>query len=283
MSEALRPLLFAIAYRMVGEVGDAEDVVQEAYLRLHKETAEVREPRAYLTTVTTRLAIDHLRSARVRREEYVGPWLPEPLLSTTEEEDPAVQAEMADTLSLAFLVLMERLTPQERAAFLLREVFGRPYDEVAVVLERSEDSCRQLVTRAKKHLDAERPRFDADREQQQALLERFVTACATGDTAALEAMLAEDALYVADGGGKVSAASRPVHGGPKVALLLTRVTKRRMPELGAVEYVTVNGRPGVLLRRHDGSPQSVISVDIAGGRIQTVHTQVNPEKLRHLA
>jgi RNA polymerase sigma-70 factor (ECF subfamily) len=281
MSEELRPLLFGIAYRMVGEVGDAEDVVQEAYLRLHRERDEVRSPKAFLTTVTTRLAIDHLRSARVRRETYVGPWLPEPLLGES-EEDPAVQAEMADTLSLAFLVLLERLTPQERAAFLLREVFGRPYPEVAGVLERSEESCRQLVARAKKHIDAERPRFDADRARQRELLDRFVAACATGDTGALETMLAADALYVADGGGKASAASKPVHGGAKIALLLTRITKRRAPELGGLDHVTVNGRPGVLLRLHDGSPQSIVSLDIAGGRIQAIHTIVNPDKLRHV-
>jgi RNA polymerase sigma-70 factor (ECF subfamily) len=280
--ERVRPLLFGIAYRMVGTVGDAEDIVQEAFLRLHRETVEVRSPEAFLTTVTTRLAIDHLRSARVRRETYVGPWLPEPLIAASEEEDPAVHAEMADTLSLAFLVLLERLTPQERAAFLLREVFGQPYGEIAQVLDRSEESCRQLVARAKRHIDAERPRFDVDRRRHEEITDRFVQACATGDIEALTAMLAADAVLVSDGGGNFPAARKPVAGAARVAKALAGITRQRAPELSGVDRVTVNGRPGLLLRATGGAPQSVVALDVVDGLIQTVRTQVNPEKLRHL-
>ena len=187
----LRPLLFSIAYRMIGSVSEAEDIVQEAFLRYHRaQPVEVESPKAYLSAVTTRLAIDHLRSARVRREEYVGPWLPEPLLTDEGAGDPSTQAELADSLSLAFLVLLERLSPVERAAFLLREVFAYPYDEIAEVIGKSEDNARQLVTRARRHVDAERPRFDVDRQTHEELTDRFLEATQNGDTEGLIALLA---------------------------------------------------------------------------------------------
>ncbi len=279
MSEQLRPLLFSIAYRMIGEVGEAEDVVQEAFLRLHRETAEVRDERAYLTTVTTRLAIDHLRSARVRRESYVGPWLPEPLV----DDDPAAHAELADSLSLAFLVLLERLSPVERAVFLLHEVFGHAHDEIASIVGKSPENCRQLLRRARQHLEAERPRFDVDRSEHRELTRRFAMACAAGDAGALLEMLAPDVVATSDGGGKFSAARRPIHGAARVAKMMVGITRVRRAELAGVDEVDVNGVPGLVLRRHDGSPQSVVVIDVAEGRIQAIHTVVNPDKLRRVA
>src|SRR5919201_2733309 len=210
----LRPLLFSIAYRMIGSVSEAEDIVQEAFLRYHRaQPTDVENPKAYLSEVTTRVAIDHLRSARARREEYVGPWLPEPLLVDEHAPDPSEQAELADSLSLAFLVLLERLSPVERAAFLLREVFDYPYDEIAEIIDRSEDNARQLVTRARRHVDEERPRFDADRRAQEELTERFMAATMDGDTEGLIELLAADVVAYTDGGGKVQAARKPLHGG----------------------------------------------------------------------
>lgn len=282
MSEQLRPLLFSIAYRMVGEVGAAEDVVQEAYLRLHRETAEVRDERAYLKTVTTRLAIDHLRSARVRRESYVGPWLPEPLVEAA-EDDPAAHAELADSLSLAFLVLLERLSPVERAVFLLHEAFAHTHDEIATIVGKTPENCRQLLRRARQHVAAERPRFDVDPGAHRELTRRFAMACAAGDAGALLEMLAPDVVATSDGGGKFNAARRPVHGAERVAKMMVGITRVRRAELAGVDEVDVNGVPGLVLRRHDGSPQSVVVLDAAEGRIQAIHTIVNPDKLRHVA
>src|SRR3954471_334089 len=211
--EALRPLLFSIAYRMVGSVAEAEDIVQEAFLRHHRavqeEDVEVQTPKAYLSAITTRLAIDHLRSARVRRETYVGPWLPEPLL-TDPGPDPSEQAELADSLSLAFLVLLESLSPVERAVFLLREVFGYGYDEIARIVGKSEDNARQLAVRARRHIDERRPRFEADRRARQELAERFFAAARDGDVEGLEQLLAQDVVMYGDGGGKAPAAGRPL-------------------------------------------------------------------------
>jgi RNA polymerase sigma-70 factor (ECF subfamily) len=282
VTEELRPLLFGIAYRMVGEVGAAEDIVQEAYLRRHGEEGAVRSERAFLTTVTTRLAIDHLRSARVRRESYVGPWLPEPLVEAS-GDDPAAHAELADSLSLAFLVLLERLSPVERAVFLLHEAFGHSHDEIAAVVGKTPENCRQLLRRARQHVEAERPRFDIDRDEHRELTRRFAMACAMGDADGLLEMLAPDVVASADGGGKFNAARRPVAGAARVAKMLLGITRRRRDELAGVEEVDVNGRPGLLLRRHDGSVQSVVTVDVAGGRIQAIHTVVNPDKLARVA
>jgi RNA polymerase sigma-70 factor, ECF subfamily len=246
--EALRRHGFGVAYRMLGSVSEAEDVAQEGLLRLTRQEARIDEPAAWMTTVVTRLSINELRSARARRESYVGPWLPEPLL-----EDPAPgpesRAELADSLSLALLVLLERLTPVERAAYLLREVFGYEYAQIGGIIERSEVNSRQLVTRARKHLEASRPRFDPDEAARDALLERFLAAAEDGDLDALEELLAKDAVLYADGGGKAMAPQQPLFGAALIARFMARVT-RLQPALGALEarMVKVNGQPGRVLR-----------------------------------
>jgi RNA polymerase sigma-70 factor (ECF subfamily) len=218
----LRPLLFSIAYRMLGSASEAEDIVQEAFLRYHRETAagvEVDSPKSYLSAITTRLCIDHLRSARVRRESYVGTWLPEPLL-TDEEADVARHAETADSLSMGFLVLLESLTPVERAVFLLREVFEYEYDEIASVVGKSEENCRQIAVRARRHVQAGRPRFEASKAQREELANRFFQAVVDGDVEELVGMLAADVVAYADGGGRATAFPRPVHGRDKVLRLM---------------------------------------------------------------
>jgi RNA polymerase sigma-70 factor (ECF subfamily) len=284
--ESLRPLLFSIAYRMVGSVSEAEDIVQEAYLRHHRavrEGDEVHAPKAWLSAVTTRLAIDHLRSARVRRETYVGPWLPEPLVVTDPGPDPSEQVERADSLSLAFLAVLESLSPVERAVYLLREVFGYGYDEVARIVDRTEDNCRQLATRARRHVEAHRPRFEVSRERQEELTERFMHAVETGDDDALVAMLAEDAVAYTDGGGKVRAAPRPIVGREQVARFAV-FSARRGAKLTpfTVHQATVNGRPGRMLVGEDGGVIGVIELDIDGDRIRAVNVVSNPDKLRHV-
>jgi RNA polymerase sigma-70 factor (ECF subfamily) len=280
--EELRPRAFAIAYRMLGSVTEAEDVVQEAFLRLHREGERVESPRAFLSTVVTRLAIDQLRSARARRETYVGEWLPEPLLADP-EGDPARQAEVADTLSLAFLVLLETLSPEQRAVFLLREVFDYPYDRIAEIVDKSEPNVRQLAARARKHVDEGRVRFDASGEQREQLADRFFAAAQEGDLPALEALLAEDVELHGDGGGKVPAIARTLFGRSRVARML-RNWVRVAPRLGAVEMrrVDVNGQPGAMLLDRDGRLFSVMALDIAEGQIQGIRSIVNPDKLGHL-
>jgi RNA polymerase sigma-70 factor (ECF subfamily) len=279
-----RPLLFSIAYRMIGSVSEAEDIVQEAFLRYHRAApADVENPKAYLSAITTRLAIDHLRSARARREEYVGPWLPEPLLADEHAPDPSEQAELADSLSLAFLVLLERLTPVERAAFLLREVFGYPYDEIAEIIDRSEDNARQLVSRARRHVDAERPRFEVSREAHEELTERFVVASQSGDLEGLIELLAADAYTYADGGGKVQAPRKTLHGRERVARFMVAISGPGGGAEGVTMHpVDVNGRPGRLARDADGNPVGVLSLDVADGLIQAVRIIVNPDKLAHV-
>ena len=244
--EALRRHGFGVAYRMLGSVSEAEDVAQEALLRLTRQEAPIDEPAAWMTTVVTRLSINVLRSARARRESYVGPWLPEPLLEDP-APDPASRAELADSLSLALLVLLERLTPVERAAYLLREVFGYEYAEIAAVIERTEVNSRQLVTRARKHLEASRPRFDADEEARDALLERFLAAAEDGDLQALEELLAKDAVLYADSGGKAMAPQEPLVGATLIARFMAAVAQVRAPSR-EFERVRVNGQPGRLLR-----------------------------------
>jgi RNA polymerase sigma-70 factor (ECF subfamily) len=245
--EALRRHGFGVAYRMLGSVSEAEDVAQEALLRLTRQDGPIDEPAAWMTTVVTRLSINVLKSARARRESYVGPWLPEPLL-----EDPAPgpssRAELAGSLSLAMLVLLERLTPVERAAYLLREVFGYEYAEIAGIIERSEVNSRQLVTRARKHLEAGRPRFDADEAARDALLERFLAAAEEGDLEALEALLAKDAVLYADSGGKAMAPQEPLVGAALIARFMATVA--RVPQSGGFERrsVMVNGQPGRVVR-----------------------------------
>ncbi len=280
--EAVRRRGFGVAYRMLGSVAEAEDVVQEALLRLARSEERIEEPAAWITTVTTRLSIDVLRLARVRRETYVGPWLPEPLIEDVSEE-PAARVELEDSLSQAFLLMLERLTPLERAAFLLREVFDYDYAKVAEVLDRSEASCRQLVTRARKHLASEHLRFDPDESLRDDLLERFMAAAEEGDLEAFEELLARDAVLYADGGGKVTAARRPLVGARRIGRAFSAVT-RKLRRRGVVDAqaVMVNGQPGRILRGADGEVWQVLSVDVVDGRIQTVRIMRNPDKLRHV-
>jgi RNA polymerase sigma-70 factor, ECF subfamily len=275
--EELRPLLFSIAYRMLGSVADAEDVVQEAFARWAAGTGAVDSPRAYLSKVATNLCIDRLRSAQHQRETYVGPWLPEPLIEDA-APDAAAHAERADTLSMAFLVVLESLSPLERAAFLLHDVFGYDYRELGDMLGRSEQACRQLVHRAKEHVAARRPRFEVDRAQQQRLLESFMSACALGDLDALTALLTEDVVLKSDGGGRATAARKPIVGPRRVARFLVRVVEKSPPDMSP-RVVSVNGQPGLAMYR-GGALYNVLSLDVADGLIQGVHIVVNPEKLR---
>jgi RNA polymerase sigma-70 factor, ECF subfamily len=280
----LRPLLFSIAYRMVGSVSEAEDLVQEAFLRLHRalaDGAEIASPKAYLSAVTTRLAIDHLRSARVRRERYVGAWLPEPLV-TGAEADPASHAETADSLSLAFLVLLERLSPLQRAVFLLHEVFGYGYAEIAGLVGRSEDNCRQIAARARRHVEAGRPRFESSRRQREELARRFFAAVEQGDTEGLVGLLADDVVMYGDGGGKAPALATPVHGATRVARFLVGLARRGAAAGIRIRPAEVNGHPGLLAIDPDGRLLGVLALDIADGGVQTVRSMVNPDKLRHL-
>jgi len=245
---ALRRLGFGVAYRMLGSVSEAEDVAQEALLRLTRQEGPIDEPAAWVTTVVTRLSINVLRSARARRESYVGPWLPEPLVEDP-APGPASRAELADSLSLALLVLLERLTPVERAAYLLREVFAYEYAQIADIIEQTEVNSRQLVTRARKHLEANRPRFDADEAARDALLERFLAAAEEGDLEALEELLAEDAVLYADSGGKAMAPQEPLFGAAVIARFMVATGQMRSPSDDVESRrVRVNGQPGRLLR-----------------------------------
>ena len=283
--DELRPSAFAIAYRMLGSVSEAEDVVQEGFLRLHRAREggqRIESPRAYLSTVVSRLSIDQLRSARVRRETYVGEWLPEPLVAST-DEDPARKAEMADSLSLAFLVLLESLSPEQRAAFLLREVFDEPYDRIAEIVGTSEQNARQLATRARRHVDERRPRFEASREQRDELAARFFEAAEEGDLEGLEELLAHDVVLHGDGGGKAPALARAVHGRTRVARTLM-AWLRAGTRFGGITWhrEEVNGQPGARVLDRDGRLISVMILDVAEGQIQGVSSIVNPEKLGHL-
>jgi RNA polymerase sigma-70 factor (TIGR02957 family) len=278
----LRPRAFAIAYRMLGSVSEAEDVVQEAFLRMHQtlqRDEQLTSPRAYIATLVTRLAIDQLRSARVRRERYVGEWLPEPLVT---DPTPAEHAETADSLSLAFLVLLESLSPQQRAAFLLREVFEYPYPEVAEFIGTDVDSTRHLVARARHHVRDRRPRYHASRQQREELAQRFFAAAEQGDLPALQALLAQDVALHADGGGKVPALARPINGRERVARTLT-AGMSALARRGVRIYLTeVNGQPGVMAIDARDRLVAVMALDIADGQIQTIHSIANPDKLRHV-
>jgi RNA polymerase sigma-70 factor (ECF subfamily) len=283
--QELRPVSFAIAYRMLGSVTEAEDVVQEALLRLHrtiKDGERIESPRAFVATVTTRLAIDELRSARKRRERYTGEWLPEPIL-TDGEDDPARHAEMADSLSMAVLVLLESLSPEQRAVLLLRDVFDYRYEEIASIVGKSEDNVRQLTSRARKHVEDGRPRFAASREQQEELTRKFFAAAQEGDLGSLEAVLAHDVVLTGDGGGKVPALARSLHGRGRVARTLLNWVKlgTRIPG-ASMRPVEVNGGPGALLLDGDGRLIAVWTLEIGHGQIQSVGSIVNPEKLAHL-
>jgi RNA polymerase sigma-70 factor (ECF subfamily) len=283
--EDLRPLLFSIAYRMLGSVAEAEDVVQEALLRVHRslEAGErIDSPRAFVATVTTRLAIDELRSARARRERYVGDWLPEPII-TDGRDDPARHAEMADSLSLAMLVLLESLSPEQRAVLLLRDVFDYGYDEIARIIGKSEDNVRQLASRARGHLEQRRPRFETSREQREELARRFFAAVQDGDLAGLESLLAHDVVLTGDGGGKVPALGRPLRGRHRVARALVNWIRMGARIPGAsIRPVEVNGMPGALLLDGDGRLVAVWALEIDGAEIAGLNSIVNPDKLGHL-
>ncbi len=283
--EEVRPAVFAVAYRMLGTVSEAEEVVQESLLRLHQALAEgerIASPRAYAVTVATRLAIDELRSARARREVYVGEWMPEPLLEDP-GSGPAAQAELADSLSLAFLLVLERLTPEQRGAFLLHDVFDYDYPELARILGVREDNARQLASRARRLVREQRPRFDTSSEQHEALADRFFAAVQDGNLEGLEALLAGEVELHADGGGKVPAIARPLVGRARVARALA--TWSRLGErIGGlrIERVEVNGQPGARALDPNGELISVLALEIAGGEVRALRSIVNPEKLGHL-
>jgi RNA polymerase sigma-70 factor (TIGR02957 family) len=283
--EELRPRAFAIAYRMLGSVAEAEDVVQEGLMRLHRAREageEIESPPAYLATVVTRLAIDELRSARARRETYVGEWLPEPIVSDP-RSDPAEHAELADSLSLAFLVVLENLTPEQRAVFLLREVFDYPYDEIAGIVGRSEDASRQLAVRARRRVGEGRPRFETSPEQRERLASQFFAALEDGDLESLERLLAADVELHGDGGGKAPALARPVSGRARAARTLAAWSKFAA-RIGGVEIrrVEVNGQPGATVSAPDGRLISVMALELGGNEVLAVRGIVNPDKLGHL-
>src|ERR671936_25821 len=284
MYEELRPRLFSIAYGIVGSVSEAEDIVQEAFLRYHRgqrEGTDLDSPKAWLSTVTTRLAINQVRSARVRREAYVGTWLPEPLL-TDPAPDAFQHAATADSLSMAFLVLLESLSPVERAVFLLREVFDYGYDEIARVVGKSEANCRQLYVRARRHIDEGKPRFNASREQREKLARRFLAAAEEGDLEALERMLVDDVVVYGDGGGKAPSWPRPIVGRRRVSRLMAGVLAQAREYAATWRMTEVNGQPGVMFLDSEGRIGSVMSVDVADGVIQTIRSVINPDKLAHL-
>jgi RNA polymerase sigma-70 factor (TIGR02957 family) len=280
--DELRPLMFSIAYRMLGSVVEAEDVVQEAFLRLHRSTADgVENLQAYATTITTRLAIDTLRSARVRRERYVGPWLPEPIVDSA-DADPAHRVELDETVSTAFLVLLEALSPVERAVFVLREVIGYEYAEIAAVLDKSEANCRQIFARAKKRINDGKPRFEASREQRDRLATEFLAAISDGDLTGLERLLAEDVVLVGDGGGRAPAIQKPMTGAVSVARFLLGLM-RQGDRIGVLlDLVQANGRPAMRTRAADGALLCVTTIDVDSDRIVGLYNVLNPDKLGHL-
>jgi RNA polymerase sigma-70 factor, ECF subfamily len=284
MSEDLRPLMFSIAYRMVGSVSDAEDLVQEAHLRMQQALAvgtAVDSPKAYLTTVVTRLAIDHLRSARVRRETYPGPWMPEPVVERL-DETPAEAAELSDSMSIAYLVLLDQLSATERAVLLLHDVFGYRFDEIGAIVDRSEAGCRQIAVRARRRLDPERPRFDSDPRERARVAEQFLSAFRDGDIDALLHLVSEDAVFVGDGGGKAAALPEPIYGRDRVVHLLRAFANQNRRLNVRFEPALVNAQPGAVVRDLDGFVVTVLALDIAGGVVQTVRSIVNPDKIGHL-
>lgn len=279
--EELRPLLFSIAYRILGSVSEAEDAVQETWLRYEASPTSPASTKAYLSAVVTRISIDVLRSARLRREKYVGEWLPEPLL-TDPYEDPQRSAELADSVSMAALLLLERLTPPERAVFVLREVFGFGFGEVASAVGRSEAACRQLAARARRHMDAGRPRFEADRREREELAARFFDAFREGHIDGLRELLAADVQMVGDGGGKAPQFARAIVGAENVARLLATI----VPQLAQISVVMepheVNGQPGAIFRDRDGKVLNTLALDVLDGQIQTIRSVINPDKLGHV-
>ncbi|MFE1983843.1 RNA polymerase sigma-70 factor [Streptomyces mirabilis] len=279
--EQLRPLMFSIAYRILGSVSEAEDAVQETWLRYELSATRPTSTKAFLSAVVTRISIDVLRSARQRREEYVGPWFPEPLL-TDPYEDPAHSAELADTLSMASLLLLERLSPLERAVFVLREVFAFGFPDIASAVGRSEAACRQLAVRARRHMDAGRPRFEADRKEREKLAERFFDALREGNIDGLRELLAGDVSLVGDGGGKAPQWARGFFGADHVSQVLATLLPPFIQIGGVVERHQVNGQPGAIFRDPDGKVLNTWALDILDGRIQTIRTVSNPDKLGHM-
>jgi RNA polymerase sigma-70 factor, ECF subfamily len=279
--EELRPLLFAIAYRILGSVAEAEDAVQETWLRYEASPTLPTSTKAFLSAVVTRVSIDVLRSARVRRETYVGQWFPEPLLADP-YEDPARSAELADSVSMAALLLLERLSPLERAVFVLRDVFGFGFPEIASAVGRSEAACRQLAVRARRHMDVGRPRFEADRREREELAARFFDALRDGDVDGLRELLAADVQMVGDGGGKAPVLARSVIGADNVARLLASIFPVLVRIDARVEPREVNGQPGAILRDRAGNVAGTLTLDVLGGGIQTIRLVVNPDKLGHV-
>jgi RNA polymerase sigma-70 factor, ECF subfamily len=280
---ALRPLLLSIAYDMLGAVGEAEDIVQEAFLRFHREVSaglDIASPRAWLSTVTTRLAIDHARSARARHETYVGTWLPEPLVTET-APDAALHVETVEALSMAFLILLERLSPAERAVFILRDVFDFGFDEIAGIVGKSEDNCRQIAVRARRRVGDGKPRFESSRERRDALARQFFEAVGAGRTDGLVDLLAADVVLYTDGGGKGPAFPQPIRGPEHVLRIFGGY---RPAALGAVEqrFVEINGQPGVVFFDAGTRAVAVIALDIVDGQVIAVRSISNPDKLRHL-
>lgn len=277
-----RPLLFSVAYRMLGAAADAEDMLQETFLRWqqHTSTKEIESPRAMLVTIITRLCINQLQSARAVREQYFGQWLPEPLL-TTPRNNPLMSFEIDESVSLAFLVLLERLSPIERAALLLRDVFDYEYSDVASILEQTEGSCRQILRRARQRIREERQRFDVSREQQAELLRKFSEASLKGDMEGLITLLAKDAVFYSDGGGKAPALPNPIYGAATIARGVLEGLRRLVPKNLVRRYVDINGRPGILSYLGE-RPFSVFSVSISEGRIAEIYVITNPEKLKRL-
>jgi RNA polymerase sigma-70 factor (ECF subfamily) len=270
--ETLRPLAFSIAYRMLGSVAEAEDVVQEGLLRLHRARG-VEHPRAFVATVVTRLSIDELRSARVRREAYVGQWLPEPIVTDSRPDDESV--------SMALLITLESLTPVERAVFLLHDVFDYGYDEIAEIVGKTRENCRQLALRARRHVEARRARFEASREQREALATRFFGAIREGDLDGLISLLAEDAVAIGDGGGKAAARATPLRGGAKVARFMLGLARLGERRAYSFEFTELNGEPGAVIRE-DGQVVGTMVIEVRGDRVTAIRSVVNPDKLRHL-
>ncbi|HUN35169.1 MAG TPA: RNA polymerase sigma-70 factor [Trebonia sp.] len=279
--QELRPLLFSIAYRILGSVAEAEDAVQETWLRYQSSLAEPASAKAYLSAVVTRISIDVLRSARVRREQYAGPWFPEPLL-TDPYQDPERSAELADSVSMAALLLLERLSPLERAVFVLRDVFGFSFPEIAAAVGRSEGACRQLAVRARRHMDEGRPRFEADRREREELAARFFGAVRDGDVDELRELLAADVQMLGDGGGKAPAFARAVAGAGNVARMLVAVFPLLAKVDATLQPREVNGQPGAVFRDRDGKVINTWTLDILEGRVQMIRSVQNPDKLGHV-
>jgi RNA polymerase sigma-70 factor, ECF subfamily len=275
-----RPLLFSIAYRMLGTVTDAEDMVQETFLRWQQTANEtVRSAKTYLSTIVTRLCIDHLRSARVQREQYVGTWLPEPML-TQQSHHPTDLMELAESLSIAFLAVLERLSPIERAVFLLRDVFDYDYDEIGEMVGKSSTNCRQISKRAKQHLADQKPRFSVSRPQQEEITTRFLDASTKGDLQDLLLLLAKDVMFCSDGGGKVVAVIKPIYGAQKVARMLLAIRQKWLSDAFS-RLIEINGEPGII-QYFDSNIHCVMTFEIVDGSIQSIYSVRNPEKLKQI-